>query len=267
MTTRTKTNRLSRVRRAIDSSPVRRGILREAYEWFTMFGELVEDDHVAYEVVMQALRGGEEEPLEDEVKLTKRVSAARLAYQQRERPRESWPPSVRSMLFDEALFDPEPMRNVARASIASEVACGGDVENEAFAARHGIPCYGSVAMHVLGWQAKLAVPPYEDQATRLFVRLDNLRGLIPHDDPRWFEDQANAVVRFFTTGELSDDDVHLEGVLTQVETQLLRAHRKGKDVKAAMKLLDDVATREGTALEKALVKLGEAAKAGRLRGA
>ncbi len=264
---RASDNRLSRVRRAIDSSPVRRGILREAYEWFTMFGELVEDDHVAYEVVMQALRGGEEEPLEDEAKLAKRVSAARLAYQQRERPRDSWPPSVRSMLFDEALFEVEPMRNLARAAIASEVARGGDVENEAFAARHGIPCYGSVAMHVFGWQARLVVPPYVDQAKRLFVRLDNLRGRIPHDDPRWSEDQTKAIMRFRSTGELPADEVHLEGVLTHVEIDLLRAHRKGKDVKAELKLLNDAAASEGAELEDALVKLGEAARAGWLRGA
>lgn len=264
---RARDNRFSRVRRAIDASPVHRGILREAYEWFTLFGELIADDHIAYEVVMQALRGGAEEPLEDEAKLANRVSAARLAYQQRERPRDSWPPSVRSMLFDEALFEPEPMRNLARAAIASEVAWGGDVENEAFGARHGIPCYGTVAMHVFDWQKRLVVPPYEDQAQRLFVRIDNLRGRIPDDDPRWYDAQVDAFLRFRSTGELPNDEVHVEGVLTQIEMDLLRAHRKGKDVKAELKLLGEVATREGADLEKALVELGEAARNGRLRGA
>jgi hypothetical protein len=258
--------RLSRLRRAIDASPVRRGILREAYEGFTMFGELLGDEHIDYEVVMQALRGGEEAPLDDEAVVVSRIASARLRYEKR-RPRDEWPPSVRALLFDEALFEPEPIRELARAAIACEVAWGGDVENEAFAARFGIPSYGCVAMHVWRLETKLTKPPYEDQAKRLFVRLDNLRGRIPHDDPRWIEAQAAAIVRFYATGELPDDEVHLEGVLTQVELDLMSAHRQGRDVKAALKLLGDVAASEGEAFQQAMAKLSEAAKGGRLRGA
>ena len=40
---------------------MRVGVLREAYEWFTMAGELpTDDDSIAYAVVMRALNGGEE---------------------------------------------------------------------------------------------------------------------------------------------------------------------------------------------------------------
>jgi len=263
--TRSQTKRLGHVRHAIDASPVRRGILLEGYEWFTSFGELPDDLHVAYEVVQQALRGGEEARLDGEDAVAERVREARLAYHQRKRPSESWPPSVRALLFDEALFEPEPVRNVARAAIATEVAWGGDVENRAFAARHGIPGYGSVGMHVCGWPQKLAVAPYEDQGTRLIVRLDNARRRIPHDDPRWVDEYAKAVVAFRHSGELPDDDLSMEMLLVDVEMDQLRAHKRGKDVKQAMKLLDQAARGEGGAMEAALKRLCDMARAGQLR--
>jgi hypothetical protein len=82
----TRNKRLHRIRHAIDSSPVRLDVLREAYECFAEFGELPDDDHVAFEVVHQALRGGEEEPLLDDAVVADQVRKARLAYHQRERP-------------------------------------------------------------------------------------------------------------------------------------------------------------------------------------
>ena len=191
---------------------------------------------------------------------------AAVAYRNRERPGEDWPPSVRALLLDEALFECPPLRKLARAAIALEVAWGGDVESSAFAARHGIPGYGSVALHVMGWPAKLATPPYEDQAKRLFARLDNLRGRIPQDDPHWIEAQGNAVAAFLDAGELPDDELHLEGVLVNVGLDLLHAHRCGSDVSKAMQLLDRVASSTGDQRERCLAKLSELAKAGRLIG-
>jgi hypothetical protein len=260
---RAHTKRIGRIRDAIDAAPVRRGILNEAYEWFTMFGELTDDDHVAFEVVEKALRGGEDAPLEAEGRIAKRVAKARLAYHRREHPRDTWPPSVRAMLFDEALFDPEPLRGIARAAIATEVAWGGDVENPAFAARHGIPGYGSVAMHVCGYPRQLAIPPYEDQAERLFVRLDNLRGRIDQDNPDW-EAQGRALAAFWQAGELPGDDLLLEGVLVNVELDLLHAHKRGKKVGKAMELLARLRRAEGDEYEDLLVKLSGMAAAKRL---
>lgn len=256
--TRRHNSRLARVRHAIDAAPVQRGILEEAYGWFTDFGELPDDDHVAYEVVQRALRGGESDPISDVVD---RVRRARLAYYQHERPAAAWPPSVRAMLFDEALFEAAPMRDVARRAIAAEVAWGGDVENPAFASRHGIPGYGSVAMHVVGWPKKLAMPPYEDQANRLFVRMDNLRGRIPQQDTRWVAEQAEAMVRFRSTGELPVDDLRLEALLVDVELDQLIAHGVGKDVAEAMAVLDAVAWADEEDAEAALVRLREIAVA------
>lgn len=183
---RARDRRLGRVKDAIDGAPVQRHLLREEYGWFRDWGELSDDDHMAYEVVAQALRGGKEEDL-----------TGNIPFHKRERPGEQWPPSVRAMLFDEALDPCPPLRRLARAAIATEVAWGGDVENPGFAARHGIPAYGSVAMHVVGWPRRLTVPPYQDQARRLLVRLDNVRGRIDHEDPRWLKDQANAIVAFW----------------------------------------------------------------------
>jgi hypothetical protein len=192
------------------------------------------------------------------------VRRAKIAYRERERPGSTWPPSVRALLFDEALFEIETLRNVARAAIATEVAWGGDVDSEGFAARHGIPCYGSVAMHVCGWRARLAVPPYEDRAKRLFVRIDSLHGRVPSDEHKWFVELDAAIQRCRATGELPDDEVLAEGVQTQIEMGLLRRHRAGKDVKAAMVVLDKIATGGDDELAEALEKLKELAVAGKL---
>jgi hypothetical protein len=228
---RTRTNRLSRLKQSIDASPVRLGVLREAYEWFRDFGELPDDDdHVAYEVVQQALRGGEEQPVDDEASVAKRVRDAKIAYHQRGRPREQWPPTVRAFLFDEALFGQLPHRKVARAAIAFEVAHGGDVACELFAARHGLPTHGTVGAHVIGFPRRWIRPPYEFQGTRLLVRLDNIRARVPQDDERWFEEQAKAIVEFKRTGQLPDDDLHCDSVLANVELDQILAHKDGKEV-------------------------------------
>lgn len=262
--TRASQKRLGRLRQAIDASPVRRHLLREAYEWFTSFGELPDDDHLAFEVVRQALRGGEEAPLDDEPTVARQAKQARLAYHQKQRPASRWPPSVRSLLFDEALFEQPPLRKIARAAIALEVARGGDVENEAFAARHGIPGYGSVAMHVLGWPGKLAAAPFEEQANRLFVRLDRFRGEINHDDPGWLDAQGRAIEAFWKNGELPADDLHLDGVLINVELDLLASHRHGKDVAESMAVMDRLAHAQGDEVEGLLEKLSGLARAGKL---
>ena len=259
---RARDKRIERVAYAIDASPVRKHLLREAYEWFTMFGELHEHVHVAYEVVQQALRGGAEAPPVEGAVLTRRVRQAAVAYQDRQRPRDEWPPTVRGLLFDEALFESQPLRNLARSVIATEVAWGGDVQNPGFAARHGVPGYGCVALHVCGYPGKLAIPPYEAEAKRLFVRLDNFRGRIPQDDPSWMDAQSEALAAFFGDSVLPDDELLLEGVLVHLGLDLLQAHRQGMDVSRAMALLDRLARNIGDEREPSLAELSELAKTG-----
>ncbi len=259
---RGRDNRMARLRHTIEGSPVRRPILEEAYAWFREFGDLPDDQHVAFEVVERALRGGDEDPPDDETRITNRMRAAELAYRRGERA--AMPPTVRGLLFDEALFAAPPMRALARALIAVEVAYGGDVESAGFGARHGIPVHGSVAMHIAGYPKKWVTPPYEHQATQLLVRLDNIRQRVPYRDDSWFEAQAKAIAAFQTTGELPKDDLHFEAVLANVELDQLIAHGKGKDVAEAMALFREVAWGEGTEQAEALRKLCDLAKAGQL---
>lgn len=264
---RARDRRIGQVMRAIEVAPVRQHLLREAYEWFWQFGELPDDDDlVAYEVVHQALRGGQERIPGARSAAARDAHKAGQPYQGRKELETSdWPPSVRSMLFEEALFAHPKIRDLARAQIGVEVAYGGDVESPGFGARHGIPMYGSIAMHMSGWRKRLERPPYEFQAARLFVRIDNLCGRIPNDDDGWLDAMAEATVRFKVTGELPADDQMAEMVLANVEMDQLIAHKAGKDVAEVMAVLNEVARSEGDAMEAALKRLCEMAKAGKVR--
>jgi hypothetical protein len=264
---RTRDRRIGQVMRAIEVAPVRRHLLREAYEWFTSFGELPEDNElVAFEVVQQALRGGEERPLQDEKLVARDARKAGRAHQGRKALETgTWPPSVRSMLFEEALFGHPKIRDLARAQIGVEVAYGGDVESPGFGARHGMPMYGSIAIHMSGWRQRLVRPPYEFQATRLLTRLDNLCGRIPNDDDSWLDAMAEAIVRFKMTGELPADDQMAEMVLANVELDQLIAHKAGRDVAKVMAVFNEIAWNEGDVMEAALKRLCEMARAGKVR--
>ena len=245
--------RMGRVQQAIDASPICPHTLREEYEWFQGIGELPEDDHVAYEVVMKALQGGQEGQHGDTT-----------PYREREQPREQWPPSVRGFLFDEALDTNQQLRDLARAAIATEVARGGDVESPAFAARHGIPTYGCVGLHVSGYPQKLKAAPYDEQATRLFIRQDTVRGRISEQPHSWFDAFGKAMSEFWTDGQLPDDELLLDTVLVFVELHMLVAHRQGTDVAEEMALLDAIARADSSERDELLIKLGAKAEAGEL---
>ncbi len=262
---RIRDRRISQLRRAIESSPVQQHLLTEEYEWFLHFGELPDDDVVAYAVVLHAMGGGVDPSWADDALHPSR----RPSLEQRVRDElTKLPPSVRAGLFFEALFKPEPIRRIARAQIAVEVAYGGDVANVAFGARHGIPMYGSVALHMAGYPRRYITAPYEDQGNRLLVRQDKLCGRIPQDDPEWFEAQAKAQAKaqawFEQSGELPKDALHAEVVLLEAEWQQMAAHRNGKDVSRALALLDRVA-RRGDGSELALKELCAMVAAGDLR--
>lgn len=258
--------RLNKLRRTIESTPAKRHLLEEAYAWFTDFGELPDaaDQQLACEVVLRALRGGSEHPVTEEEAADIKCGVG-VVYRTR-KALDSGPPSVRALLFEEALFSDPRLRKLARAQISVEVAYGGDVESESFGARHGMPMYGSVAMHIAGYPKRLVVPPYEDQGKRLLVRLDDIRGRIPHDDPRWLDVQAEAAVRFLKTGELPKDEMHLDTVLVSAELDLLQLHKQGKDVSVAMDLFDRVAReRDEEQRMGALKQICTMAAEGRLR--
>ena len=253
---RARDKRMGRVQQAIDASPVCPHALREEYKWFRSFGELPDDDHLAYEIVMQAIRGGKA-----------RQPSEATPYRERDQPRHEWPPSVRGFLFDEAIDANEQLRNLARAAIATEVAWGGDVESPAFGARHGIPTYGCVALHVSGHRQKLKIAPYEDQATRLFIRNDNACGRISEQPPRWFDAFGKALAQFWTDGQLPGDELLLDTLLVFVELHMLVAHKQGTDVAEEMALLNAIARTEDDERDELLKELSAKAAAGELPGA
>lgn len=263
---RANLRRMNKLSQAIATSPAKRHLLDDAYEWFTGFGELPdpEDHQLACEVVLRALRGGSEYPVTEEEAEDIRLGVS--VVKRTHKALDAWPPTVRAMLFEEALFSDPRLGNLARAQISVEVAYGADVESQSFAARHGMPMYGSVAMHIAGYPRRLVVPPYEDQGKRLLVRLDDVRGRIPHEDPRWYDAQAEAAVRFLQTGELPKDETHRDTVLVSAELDLLQLHKQGKDVSVAMDLFDRVA-REPDEEQRmgALKQLCTMAAEGRLR--
>lgn len=153
---------------------------------------------------------------------------------------------------------------MARAAIALEVARGGDVESPGFAAHYGMPVFGKVWMHMLGYPDKWVQPPYEYQGHRLFARLDTLRVRIDQTNPNWVNPIALAGVAFRTTGELPSDETIRDLVLADAELDALRAHCKGKDVREAMALFDRAARNEGDDHEAPLAAVCAMAQEGRL---
>jgi hypothetical protein len=230
--------RLSKLQKVIDAAPILPHLMKEHYPWFRDFGELPDEHLVAVAVVQRALRGGEDRPGE------------RIEFE---------PVSVRDQLFEEALFDPLPMRKVARAVIATEVAYGGNVESPGFASHHGLPMYGKVSMHVLGWPRMLVKAPFEDQAKRLLVRLDDVRARVDSDNDAWMTAQAEAELRFYATGELPKDELHRDAVLVSVELDLLWAHHRGCDASEGLALFKRTQWGEPEEREAAVREICEAA--------
>lgn len=241
---RTRDRRLGKLAEAIEVLPVRLDLIDEAYPWFREFGELPDEDLVARAVIRRAMHGGDEGE-----------ESGALEFEAC---------NVRAALFHEALFEHLHFRPVARAAIASEVAGGGNVESPGFAARHGLPMFGTVAMHMLGYPRRWITPPYELQGERLLTRWDELRARIDQRNPKWADPIAKALTLFRTSGELPKDELVLALVLADTELDQLRAHKKGIDVSGAMALL---ARAQGEPAERAeaLQALCELAKAGRLR--
>jgi hypothetical protein len=241
---RARDRRLGKLQDAIAVQPVRPELMDEAYPWFRDFGELPDEELVARACVRRALHGGDEN---EESGLLEFEAC-----------------NVRAALFHEALLDSPLLRPVARAVIATEVAYGGDVESPGFASHHGLPVYGKVTMHVMGYPHNLVLPPYEDQAKRLLARHDTLRARIDQHDAAWFDVHVEAELQFVHTGELPRDELHRECVLSSIELDLLGKHRRGRDVAEPMAMLARIARPNDEGREKALQELCEFAKAGLL---
>ena len=243
-----KKKRLQRANGVLATMPIRKALVDEAWEWFEQFGELPEEPRVADAVARRAL-GSEA----DTCRMPVGIAALLLKVVP-----EHWqppPPSVRMCLFDEAVFGEDFVRRVARVAITLEVARGGKVTDPQFAAHHGLPKYGTVGLHVLGFPQRLAVPPYEEQAHRLFARREELLDRIDRDDPHWFEPIWEAMEAFRLRAELPGDELVRDIVLAEAELAALGHHKRGKDVKEMMTAFDVAARGDGAEREAALLVL------------
>ena len=240
MKPRTK-KRMDQVKETITSLPVREKVLDELFEVFCYFGELPEEEHLADAVVRRAL-GREVEP-----------------------PRPPWAsmvqtkefPEVREMLFHEAVFDTDLGRKLARLAITVEVAKGGDVRDTRFASYHGIPEHGSVGMHILGHPQWLALPPYVDQANRLWARYRLIRFKIDHRGPHWFDPFEKVLLAFKKDGVMPDEGLERDWLLAELELETLMLHKDGEDVAELMAAFDAAAKASTEDREEAVQAVAE----------
>jgi hypothetical protein len=234
--------RLDKLRGAIVAAPVLPYVLDEAYEWFTCFGELPEErseDHVTLAVIRRAMNGGKDRrPPSDQHEFAAQLRDA-LHDPTGDRP------TVRPALFEETLHENAYVRQTARSAITVEVAHGGRVESAGFAGRHGLPTFGTVGMHVLGYPRKWIAPPYEFQGERLLTRYDDLRSRTDQRNPKWFEPIADALLAFHTKGALPSDELVLGLVIADAELDAHRANKRGQDVAEQMALFSRIARAEG----------------------
>jgi hypothetical protein len=68
--------------------------------------------------------------------------------------------------------------------------------------------------------------------------MDNVRGRINQDDPRWLETCAEAILALERTGELPADDLLRDVTLVEAELRALWRHKKGQDVADLMAAFD-----------------------------
>ena len=231
--------RMEKVKETITSLPIRKKVLDGLFELFVEFGELPEEQHLADAVVRRAL--GKEE----DHSLLRVISSM---------PKEALP-EVREMLFDEAVFDTGLGRDMARLAIAKEVALGGDVRDPRFASYHGIPEHGSMGMHVIGHPQWLAIPPYVDQANRLFARHRVIRARIDYSDPNWFDPFEDALLAFKKNGKMPEEGIERDWVLSEAELQALMRHKDGEDVSELMAALNAAAKAKTEDREAAVQKV------------
>lgn len=245
-----KRRRFDRLEQAVSRMPLRADVLEEAWALFHLMGEFEDDERLVEAVIQRALRGGSAQDPAQMSELERLI----LMVVPPGGP-EPKPDTVRERLFAEALCDDPYFCKLARLGIGILVCRGGDVCDPAFGAGKGIPKYGSVGMHVLGYPQRLATPPYEAQARRLFARMDDYRERVTDDSAAFFDRLTDATTELLWNGELPHDPFFGEGAILQAEFSCLWEHKRGKDVAAVMAAFDAVARAKGTRRNQALVRL------------
>jgi len=174
-----KHKRIEKVEQAMARMPIRDEVVQKAYDEFCSSGTLPELPRLAACVTDRALVP-KSTVVRTEAEAGKyRANMVLIALTGRSDNYEPDPEPtllpVRDYLFDEAVWGPNYVKQMARAAIEFTVDCGGDVTDTEFAAAKGYPTYGTVGTHVLGVLDRLACEPYEQQACRLFTRYSDIQ--------------------------------------------------------------------------------------------
>ena len=114
---------------------------------------------------------------------------------------------------------------------------------------------------VCGYPNRLILPPYEDQARRLFARIEALLDQVDYSDPDWCSPMSEAIVIFAQTGDLPDDELLRDLVLADIERSALLWHKHGEDVSELMAAFDRAAMASGQEREEAVAAVQEVVRA------
>jgi hypothetical protein len=241
--------RMSKVEEQFASVPIPPKVVKAAFEKFRSTGELPEDVPLAYLVIDTAKRGECVYGPGDQVDWGATIQAVL------NKPKRADDPLM-DELYNEAVFGDGMVQAAARQTLRALAGAGFDPSQPQFAGKDmELPNWGGVGIQFLGIPQRLAKPPYEQQAERLFVRYEVLRDRIPQGDRVWSEQLDCAVRDFQERGELPADQLMRDVVLGDAEVQALMQHLCGEDVSQVMAALDAVQQSSGVGREAALVSV------------
>ena len=217
---------------AVDSMPIDATLVQTAFETFREEGELPEHQRLAKAVIRRVRSGVEVVPLTGRHSMGSRPGRAEdidigaLIRQAAKMPKIDPPPdAIRAHLYDEAIHESPVVHGPARLALRLLAQSGRNVTTPLYLdAEMGVPKYGTVGLHLLGFPECLAIPPYEEQAWRLLERIALMRERIPPSPEWWFRAYSGAMSGFLKDGGLPDDDLMCAVALAHGELFGLMAH-------------------------------------------
>ena len=239
--------RMQAAEQAISQMPIPVEVQKQAFEHFRDTGELPDDLSLARAVLDRVRRGfdaGHDDPADWGIGTDGQFNwglALQKIREQPPRPKDQ----VMQALLHEALNGPAMVRAAARFQLQAMASGGIDVTGTPF---HEIdielPEFGAVGMHLCNFGGLLTRPPYEEQARRLFARLDTLARRL-HEHPTWRDALDDATQRFQKLGERPASDLLMDAVLALGEVNALMQHAVGKDVTEVLSIFDEIARAPG----------------------
>lgn len=261
MKTKNKT-RLTKLGKSIDQRPLRRSAIDAALDHFRDTGELPEQPRLADAVTKQALDPGwdaveENDPFFKHLRAAQARIGIHAEAKQATNATPVEPSKTLRCLYSEAVWAPEPVREFARKALTWHRDSGDDVASPEFLADRDMPAFGTVGFMLLGFPELIVLPPYEDQARRLFARYGELMKRKGPCDEKWEARFIDLSVRFYKHGKLPADPLERDIILGSTEIDALFEHRRGGDVKELMAALDAAALASGEEREVAIEKVLE----------